>query len=408
MADETAPEVTPAKLRYRDPFAVGEFRALFAAYSISLTGSVVSAVALTVLVYARTGSSLLASLTFALGFLPYLVSGALLSAVVDRMPLRQLLVGCDIAAGSIVAVMAVPGMPIGVLLALLVAVGTITGVSGGARNASLPQIVPAHAYVAGRSVFRIAAQSAQIVGNGAGGALLIVLSPRGAILVDAGSFLVSAGITRLGMRHRDRMVAIAGGPSLLSDSLSGMRAVLAYAPLRRLLLLGWLVPTFCVAPEALAAPYVSELGSRAALVGWWLVALPLGVVAGDLIGVWALPTRLQAKLVAPLAAAVFIPLLAFVATPRFVIAFPLLVLSGMGAMYALGFDALMRDAAPEPLFRRALAINTSGLMFFQGLGFAAAGALAELVSPGHAIAIAGVAGLVVVALLRPRRRSAAA
>ena len=88
----------PRKVRYGDALASAEFRALFAAFAISLTGSVVSAVALTVLVYQRTSSPLLASLTFALGFLPYLVSGALLSAVVDRIPLRRLLVACDLAA----------------------------------------------------------------------------------------------------------------------------------------------------------------------------------------------------------------------------------------------------------------------------------------------------------------------
>ena len=51
--------------RYRDALRVPEFRALFGAFALSLTGSVVSAVALMVLVYERTGSSLLASLTFA-------------------------------------------------------------------------------------------------------------------------------------------------------------------------------------------------------------------------------------------------------------------------------------------------------------------------------------------------------
>ena len=61
-----------------------------------------------VLVFERTGSPLLASLTFALGFLPYLVSGALLSAVVDRMPLRRLLVGCDLVCAGLVGVMAAP------------------------------------------------------------------------------------------------------------------------------------------------------------------------------------------------------------------------------------------------------------------------------------------------------------
>ena len=178
--------------RYRDALRVPEFRALFAAFALSLTGSVVSAVALMVLVYERTGSSLLASLTFALGFLPYLVSGALLSAVVDRVPLRRLLVGCDLACAVLVAVMAVPGVPVPVLLCCSSPSGRRRASRAAGAGALLPRIVPEGAFVPARSLFRIAAQSAQIVGNAIGGALLIVVSPRGAILIDAASFLVSA------------------------------------------------------------------------------------------------------------------------------------------------------------------------------------------------------------------------
>jgi hypothetical protein len=48
-----------------------------------------------------------------------------------------------------------------------------------------------------------------------------------------------------------------------------------------------------------------------------------------------------------------------------------------------------------------MAINTAGLMTIQGLGFAAAGALAELLAPAYVIAVAGGSGLVTIALLRP-------
>lgn len=167
------------------------------------------------------------------------------------------------------------------------------------------------------------------------------------------------------------------------------------------------MPTFAVAPEALAAPYVAGIGGRAALVGWWLVALPVGVVVGDLVGIWALSATVQRRLVVPLAAATFVPLLAFATHPGFLLACGLLVLSGLAASYSLGLDALLREAAPPSIFGRALAINTAGLISLQGLGFAAAGALGELVPPHVAIAIAALAGLAVVALLRPRSGQAA-
>src|SRR6185312_14060770 len=140
---------------------------------------------------------------------------------------------------ALVATMAIPGLPVPVLLLLLLAVGTVSSLSGGGRAAVLPAIVSEAAYVPARSLFRIAGQSAQIVGNATGGALLIVLSPRGAILIDAASFLVSAALMRAGLRARPRLLDPADRPALLHDSLRGLREVLACAPLWRLLLLGW-------------------------------------------------------------------------------------------------------------------------------------------------------------------------
>jgi predicted MFS family arabinose efflux permease len=176
---------------------------------------------------------------------------------------------------------------------------------------------------------------------------------------------------------------------------------LARRDVRRLLLLGWLVPACAVAPEALAAPYVTDAGGSPAVVGWWLVALPVGMIVGDVVGVWVLTATRQRRLVGVFAAASFVPLLAFVWSPPIVLAIPLLVLSGLGAMYSLGLDSFVRDAVPEQEFGRTMAVNTAGLMTLQGLGFALAGASAELVGAPMAIALAGTCGLMVVALLRP-------
>jgi hypothetical protein len=44
-------------------------------------------------------------------------------------------------------------------------------------------------------------------------------------------------------------------------------------------------------------------------------------------------------------------------------------------------------------------LSGTGLMLAQGLGFAAAGALGEIVAPSSAIAIAGLTGLTAVAAL---------
>ena len=378
-----------------------EFRALLVSQLVSVTGTSVAAVALTILVYRRTGSPLLASLTFALGFLPFVLGGGLLSSIVDRVRPRRLVVGCDLASAALAMTMAVPAIPVPVLFALVLGIGTLLSLSSGARATLVRDSVSADAYVPARSLIRIAVQLAQIGGNAVGGALLLLLTPSGALLVNASSFVFSATVIRVVVADHANEGG-SSGATLLRDSLHGAREVFRHAELRRLLLLGWLVPMFSVAPEALAAPYVSQHGGSTALVGWWLVALPIGLIAGDVAGVRTLTARQQRRLVAPAAAAGFVPYLVFAATPSLPAALVLLVLAGACSLYSLGLDGRVRDAAPSELFARAMTLNSAGLMTLQGLGFVLAGALAETLGPADAIALAGCCGLAVTVLLMGR------
>jgi hypothetical protein len=254
--------------------------------------------------------------------------------------------------------------------------------------------------VPARSLLRISAQVAQIGGNAAGGALLLVLTPSGTLLANAASFAFSAVVARRFVSDHPNIGERAHA-ALLRDSLLGARRVMAHRTLRRLLLIGWITPMCSVAPEALAAPYVAGRHGSSALVGWWLVALPAGIVAGDILGVRLLTQRRQQRLVVPAAAASFLPYLVFAVAPTIPLALALLTLSGLCGLYALGLDARVRDAAPPELFGRTMALNQAGLMTLQGLGFALAGAVAQLTSPATAIALAGACGLAALLALAP-------
>jgi hypothetical protein len=371
---------------------------------VSVAGSSIAAVALTVLVYRRTASPLLASLTFALSFLPYVLGGALLSGLVDRVRPRQLAAGCDSGSALLMAAIAWPGLPLPALFGLLLASGVLSSLSAAARAALVRSAVPAGAYVPARSMLRIAAQLAQIGGNAGGGALLVAFGPSRALLVNAGSFVFSAAAVRLRLADHPNL-GQAREARLLVDSLRGARQILARRELRRLLLVGWLGPMFFVAPEALAAPYVAAHHGSAAVVGWWLVALPIGLIAGDFAGVRLLSAAGQRRVMAPMAAGGFLPYLAFVADPAIPVGMALLVAAGTTGVYALGFDARVRDAAPAELFARTMALSSSGLMAAQGIGFTLAGAIGQGVGAGPAIVIAGAAGLLVtVVLLRDELR----
>jgi len=391
------------RARYRDVFAVGEFRAIFAANIVSMLGSIVAAVALTVLVYEQTRSAALAALVMAVSFVPYLIGGVLLGAAVDRLPARRALVACDLASAALIACMVVPGMPVPALLALLFANGLISPVYQGVRSAVLPEILPpGPPYVLGRALMRMVAQSAQIVGFGAGGLLLAILPPRGALALDALSFAASGVLLRFGIAARPARAT--GSGSMARDSLAGLRQALAHRPVRRILLFSWLVPACAVAPEALAAPYAAHIGQPARVAGFLLMGIPAGTVAADIIAARLLPTRLQRRVIVPAGLLAFAPLVAFVASPGLGLALVLLVISGLGSAWAAGIDGLLIDTAPPGLRSRALALSAAGLMFTQGVGFAFWGIAGQYAPLAVVIPVAAAAGTLAVATLRPHRR----
>ncbi|MFF3781422.1 MFS transporter [Streptomyces sp. NPDC001933] len=406
----TAPDAADAGTSggYRAVFAVREFRAVFAAHLLSLLGVVVSELALTVLVYGLTGSPLLGALTFALGLLPYLVGGTLFAGVADRYPARRVLVTCDLICAGCVTVMMLPGTPVGGLLALRCLIAAVSPVFTGTRMAALTDILgEGERYVLGRSLLRIVSQSALLAGFGAGGVLLAVFSPRGAITVTAVTFLCSAALLRFGTR--DRPARSDGGrrDALLKESLAGARDLLGNRRIRALMLLFWVPPLFVVAPEALAAPYADEIGAGPVALGLLMCAMPIGQIVAELYVGTALGSRLRALVVLPAAVAGPLPLVVYGLRPGMVATALALVLAGAGGAYVIGLDQWFVEAVPEALRGRAMTLLTAGLMTLQGVGMALAGLAAEFLPVHQVVAGAGAVGaLCLLPLVLEVRRTA--
>ncbi|MCQ9184600.1 MFS transporter [Streptomyces sp. IBSBF 2953] len=415
MSQQSPPSSSPATgaqgtaepPTYRTILGVPEFRVMFLAQIVATLGNATSQITLSVVVYERTKSPLLSSLTFALGFAPYLFGATFLSAVADRYPTRDVLVACQVVSCVVVGLMAVPSTSIPVLLLLLLVLGTVAPVFQGARAASLPDLLSGAGYVLGRSLLRLVSQSTQIIGFAAGGVLLIALTATQALLSAAAGFGVAALLLQFGTR---RLPARQGHDlsSVTRSSLSGLRQVFSAPGLRPLLLLTWLPPTLVVAPEALAAAYADQLGGGSTATGLLLGAAPTGSVIGEVLAGTLLRPGTRVRLVLPLGCLMFVPLVFFVFAPGLVPAILLLVACGCGFTYAMGLDQRVLDATPEGLRGRALTITMAGLMIGQGVGFAAAGAAAEFLPAHLVVAVAGVLGLagVVVCSVRlsPRGR----
>ncbi|MFI6418642.1 MFS transporter [Streptomyces sp. NPDC050842] len=373
---------------YRAVFRVREFRFVFVAHLFSLLGVVVSELALTVLVYDLTRSPLLSSLTFALGFLPYLLGGTLLAGLTDRLPPRRILVVCDLVCAACVAVMVVPATPVAVLLALRCAIAVVSPVFNGTRMATLADILgEGDLFVLGRSLLRIVSQSALLTGFAVGGVLLTVVPPRGALAVTAVTFLVSALVLRLGTARRPARAAASAG-----SGLSGTWAVLRNRRVRALMLMFWVPPLFAVVPEALAAPYADEIGVSTAALGLLMCALPVGTIAGELFAGSFLSAATRSRIVLPLAVTGVLPYLLYAPEPGVALAVVALFLAGATGAYTLGLDAWFVVAVPEEQRGRAMTLMTAGMMTVQGIGMAGAGIAAEFVPVHTVVAGTGVVG----------------
>ncbi|PBC85121.1 MULTISPECIES: MFS transporter [unclassified Streptomyces] len=395
---------------YRAVFAVPEFRCVFAAHLLSSLGVVVCELALSVLVFERTASPLLSALTFALGLLPYVIGGTLLSAVADRYPARRVLVGCDVLCALAAAGMVAPGAPVAVLLVLRCVIAAIAPVFAGTRAATLGEILgEGELFVLGRSVIRLVNQSAQLAGFGAGGLLLVAVAPRGVLALTAGTFLGSALLLRLGTLARparDR----ARGPgrgALLGASLDGGRRLLADRRVRALLLLTWLPPAFVVIPEALLVAYGGLLGVGPAGMGLLMCSMPVGAVVAEAVAGSFLSPHARARLTFPMGLFAVLPSLGFAAQPSLGWALLLLVLTGTGISYNFGVDRWFVDAVPERLLGQAMTVMQAGRMTAMGLAMGLAGAAAEVAPLRVVMPAAGVVGAgCVLVVIREVRRTA--
>ncbi|WP_329138272.1 MFS transporter [Streptomyces sp. NBC_00670] len=406
--DEAAPAEEAAPGGYTRVLRVPEFRAVFAAHTLSLLGVVVSEIALSVLVYDLTGSPLLSALTFALGFLPYVVGGTLLAGVADRFPARRVLVVCDLLCAGCVAVMTIPGTHIAVLLALRCALAVVSPVFQGTRMATLADVLgDGDLFVLGRSLLRIVSQSALLVGYGCGGLLLTVLTPRHALVITVGTFLSSALLLRLGTRRRPARAAGRDGADAGAQAagpVAGARRVLADRRTRVLLLLFWVPPMFTVVPEALAAPYADRIGAGSTGLGLLMCALPVGTIAGELFAGARLRPATRERVTLPLLSFMLLPYLGYALAPGLGWTLFLLALSGAGSAYTLGLDQWFVAAVPEELRGRAMTLNTAGLMTVQGVGMALAGVVAQFAGVPATVAGAGALGTLVCVLLAAQAR----
>ncbi|SEB76693.1 Predicted arabinose efflux permease, MFS family [Streptomyces misionensis] len=390
----SAMTTTPVAARpatYREVFAVGQFRVLFGSYTLYLIGETVRMLALSVIVYAATGSPLMSALAYAAGFLPYALGGTLLLAFADRWPPRTVMIGYEVLRTAVSVVLAAGLLPVPAMLVLVFVTGLPSAVASASRTALLPDLLDGDRYVLGRAVFSMAAGGTQVLGFAAGGMLIAAVGAPGALWITAATCLTSAGLLRLRLADHPRRRT--GASVGIRETWQVNRALLGRPAVRVLLLAHWLAPALMVGAEGVLVPYAAQVGAPDA-AGLLFAAVAAGMFAGNLVVGRLVRPAGRERLARPLALALGLPLLGFVLRPAPGYASVLLTVSGFGVAYQLALARRFLDAVPETQRGQAFGLLLTGTMTLQGLAAATGGALGEVAAPALVVTLAGAASAI--------------
>lgn len=382
---------------YGDLFRVPEFTPLFATAALQVAASTVGGLALGTLVYTATRSPLLSALSmFGASFAQLIGAAALLSAA-DRLPPRAASTVMALVFGLSTIVLALPGLPIWALFAVILGQGLVASVGGGVRYGLLSEILPADGYLLGRSVLNMSSGTMQIVGFAAGGVLVTVLSPRGTLLGGAALYLVAAIVARTGLSRRPPRAA--GRPSISETWWTNAR-LWSRTSRRYVYLALWVPNGLIVGCESLFVPYAPD---RAGLL---FALAALGMLVGDTLTGRFVPRRWRRHLGAPLRLLLAAPYLIFALHPALPLAVAAVMLASIGYAATLLLQERLMELTPGDMHGQALGLHSSGMLAMQGVGAALAGAVAQHASPATAMAVMAAASVTVTLALAPGLRRA--
>jgi MFS family permease len=392
---------SPEAATYRAVLRHGEFRGLVVAQVTSECGDNIARVALASLVLTRTDSAFLAVLAFVVSFVPAVFGSAVLGTAADRLPRKMVLITCDLARAVIVALLAlvaVDGTPVWVLLLLLLCAETFLAPFEAAQRSVVPDILPVpREALAAFGLMRVLNQIDQVLGILLAGVVIVLVGERAGLLVDVVSFCISALVLAATLRWRRASNENGGHTTLLQDLREGWGLVFDVPAVRALVLLAWGAAVFFIAPEAVALAYARADGADPAAGAALMAALP----AGAAVGAWLVgrldPLR-QVRTVLPLAVLSCLPLLATAVAPPWPVALALWALAGTAQGFMVPLMSTVNLVTPAGSRGRVNGLAGAGFATVTAATYLIAGGVADLTSPAVAVTGAAALGLLLVGI----------
>lgn len=232
------------------------FALLWFGEMVSFLGDEVFFIAITLWVYALTGSAVVLAAALSAGYVAQAGFSFLAGTVADRVDRRAVVAISDVGRAAVVAALpfVLPkSLPAGLVLLAVLNVGSVF--FRAAVTALLPSIATLEELPAINALFQTTERIAEIVGGVLGAAAVLTLGYAGVMFADAGSFLVSACCVLLMPLAWGAGLGSRRGVTFKADLKSGLR-YLWQTPFQRyfalLILPGYLTLAF----EALRAPMV--------------------------------------------------------------------------------------------------------------------------------------------------------
>jgi MFS family permease len=387
---------------FREVLASVEFRAIFCSTGLSTLGDAMARAAVTALVYQRTHSALFTAATFAIGFLPWLGLGSVLAALAERYPYRRTMIVCDIARMVTVGLVAVPRMPLSVLLLLLFVTAMFDPPFTAARSALIPRVVQGERYVLSLSLIETTLQLLLVVGYFAGGAIA-AYDAHLALLFDSATFGISACVIGLWVHHREPALRPDQRRNLLRETADGFTVVFGGPVLRSIAIVIFASLLFPIVPEGLAAAWAGHLTTDPHARGWMqgvvMCSMPMGFGLGSILINRFVRLTTRQRLIRPFAVLAPLALVVALVDPDVYGVALISATSGFAVAALLpAARGLFVEAVPDRFRARAFGVMQSGVLLCQGFAVLVTGALSSRYGLPLVVGLWGAAGVVLMLL----------
>jgi MFS family permease len=271
-----------------------DFGALCTARTVSFLGDTLSLVALLLYVADQTGQALAVAALLLVGDVLPALLGPLAGALADRYDLRRIMIGCELAQVGLTVLLALwlPSLP--VLLVLVAARALAAQVFAPASRTAVGRLVEPAALPGANAALGLGTNGAEALGPLLAAVLLPLLGVRGVLLLDAGTFAVSAlllarlpALRRAGAADRDGAGGDGAGgvleaPAGLGRATRDGLAYLLRARVARAVVLGTFAVVACNGIDDVALVFLNRdvLGGGDSAIAVLLSAVGIGLLAG--------------------------------------------------------------------------------------------------------------------------------